>query len=62
MLLNNLLMSKFYTVYRKTGTRDPSGTLQKPEKHDDSGTLHNLKTGTLTRLYKNRKTGTLAGP
>ena len=27
------------TAYRKTGTRDHSGTLQKPENRDPSGTL-----------------------
>ena len=40
-------------AYRKTGIRDPSGTLAGPYK--------NRKTGTLAGIYKNRKTRTLAG-
>ena len=38
-------------AYRKTGTRDPSGTL--------AGSYKNRKTGTLAGPYENRKTGTL---
>ena len=40
----------FERAYRKTGTRDPSGTLAGPYK--------NRKTETLVGPYKNRKTGT----
>ena len=44
----------FRMAYRKTGTRDPSGTL--------AGPYENRKTGTIAGPYKNRKTGTLADP
>ena len=43
-----------HLAYRKTGTRDPSGTL--------AGPYENRKTGTIAGPYKNRKTGTLADP
>ena len=41
-------------AYRKSGIREPSGTLARPYK--------NRKTGTLVGSYKNRENGTLAGP
>ena len=52
-------------AYRKTGTRDPNGTLAGPYKNRKIGTLAgpcNRKTGTLAEPYQNRKTGLLAGP
>ena len=56
----------FQRAYRKTGTRDPSGTLAEPYKNRKTGTLagpyKNRKTGTLAGPYKTRKNGTLAGP
>ena len=47
------LKAIFYATYRKTGIRDPSGTLQKPENRYPSVTLQ-----------KSEKpgTGTLVGP
>ena len=49
-ILRNNIKSSLKTAYRKTGTRDPSGTLAGPYK--------NRKTGTLAGPYKNRKTRT----
>ena len=56
---NNLFAACYRNVsekkaYRKTGTRDPSGTLQKPENRDPSGTLQKPEnrdpSGTLKKL------------
>ena len=49
-ILRNNIKSSLKTAYRKTGTRDPSGTLAGPYK--------NRETGTLVGPYKNRKTRT----
>ena len=54
------------TAYRKTGTRDPSGTLQKLENQDPSGTLQKPKnrdpSGTLQKLGNRDPSGTLQKP
>ena len=41
-------------AYRKTRTRNPSGTLEKPENRDPSGTLE--------KAENQEPSGTLAGP